>query len=77
MKKVLRYIIHNRKKIIKAFVMVGIAGVLFAVAHKIGTAERGYKAIGGEIFIPLIVLLAKPIGRLIKESVEVVKKCVF
>lgn len=74
MKKVLRYIVHNRKNIIKNLAIVGIAVGAFLIAHKLGTAERGYNAIGGEIFVPLLVIFAKDIWETITEPFKVVCK---
>ena len=70
MKKFLRRIIHNRKKIFKTLVIVGLAVVSFVVAHKLGNAERGYNAIGGEIFVPLLVIFGVKIREFIKLPLE-------
>lgn len=70
MKKVLRYIIHNRKKIVKTLAILGVAIIAYVIAHKAGTAERGYEAIGGEIFIPFVILFAEDIWGMIKKPFE-------
>lgn len=74
MKKILRFAIHNRKKIIKG-VLLGVAAlVAFDIAHQIGTIERGYEAIGGEIFIPFLIVFAPAIWNEIKESFSEVEE---
>ncbi len=72
MKKVLNFIIHNRKTIIKTLAVGTVAVVLYAIAHKVGTMQRGYEAIGGEIFIPFLVIFAKDIWEMIKEPFKAV-----
>ena len=74
MKKVLRFIIHNRKAIIKGVLTVVISIVAYQVAHKLGTAERGYEAVGGEIFIPFLVIFAKDIFKMFAEPFKAVKE---
>lgn len=69
-----RFFIHNRKQIVKAIVKLVIAVIAYELAHKAGTAMRGYEAIGGEIFVPLLVLFAEDIWGTIKEPFKVVKK---
>ena len=77
MKRFLRYIIHNRKKIIKALVIGAVAVGVFVLARKVGTAERGTDAIGGEIFIPLLIIFAEDIFGMIKEPFKAVKEGKF
>ena len=74
MKKVLRCIVHNRKTIIKAFVIGTVALVAYQLAHKAGTMERGYDAIGGEVFIPLLIIFAEDIWGMIKAPFKAVKE---
>lgn len=74
MKKVLRFIIRNRRAVIKWLAIVIVAVVAYQIAHKAGTAERGYEAVGGEIFIPLLVIFAKPILKTITEPFKVIKE---
>lgn len=68
--KVIKFLKANKKVILKwAFVFV-LSVVAFAGLHKLATAERGYNAIGGEIFmflIPLSVWVAPEIKKSIKE----------
>ena len=68
MKKVLRFIIHNRKNILKTLAIFGVAVGAYVLAHKAGTAERGYEAIGGEIFIPLLIIFAEDIWNILKAA---------
>lgn len=66
MKKAIRYVIHNRKIIIEKIALFALAVIAYELAHKAGTAERGYEAIGGEMFIPLLVIFAPQIWETIK-----------
>lgn len=61
------------KKIFKYIAICTVALVAYAIAHELATMERGYEAIGGEIFIPFIVLLAKPMWKMIKEPFKELK----
>lgn len=74
MKKILSFFIHNRKAIIKGVAIVGIAFASYVLAHKIGTIERGYEAIGGEIFFPLLVVFSGKILAMIKEPFKAVRE---
>lgn len=58
-------------KLLKATAILLTAAVAFEIAHKFGTLERGYEAIGGEIFIPFVIIFAKPILKLFKEPFEI------
>jgi hypothetical protein len=69
-----RFIVHNRKKIVKGLLIGALAVVSFAVAHKLGTMERGYDAIGGELLVPLLVIFGKDIFKMFTEPFEVVKE---
>ena len=68
--KVIKFLKENWKWILKwvfAFVLSAVAFILF---HKLATIERGYNAIGGEIFvflIPFFVWIAPEIKKSIKE----------
>lgn len=74
MKKLFRFIVYNRKKIIKG-IAIGVAAIIaYQLAHKSGTMERGYEAIGGEIFIPFLIIFAKDIWELIKAPFKAVKQ---
>ena len=66
MKRFLRFIIHNRKAIIKTLIIGTVAVGAYVLAHKLGTAERGYEAVGGELFIPFLILFAEDIWGMIK-----------
>lgn len=74
MKKVLRFVIHNRRSVVKWFALVTVAIVSYQIAHKLGTAERGYEAVGGEIFVPFLVFFAKDIFKMFTEPFKVVKE---
>ena len=68
--KVIKFLKANKKVILKwSFVFV-LSAVAFAGLHKLATIERGYNAIGGEIFmflIPFFVWIAPEIKKSIKE----------
>ena len=73
MKKVLRFIVHNRRTIIKSLVVGTVAVVLYEVAHNVATLDRGYEAIGGEVFVPLLIIFAEDIWGMIKEPFKSIK----
>lgn len=68
--KVIKFLKANKKVILKwSFVFV-LAVVAFVGFHKLATVERGYNAIGGELFafsLPLFVWVAPEIKKSIKE----------
>lgn len=68
--KVIKFLKANKKMILKwSFVFV-MSVVAFAGLHKLATVERGYNAIGGEMFmflIPFFVWIAPEIKKSIKE----------
>lgn len=68
--KVIKFLKANKKVILKwSFVFV-LSAVAFVGLHKLATAERGYSAIGGEMFmflIPFFVWIAPEIKKSIKE----------
>ena len=67
MKKFLRLVVHNHKKIEKVLLIAAVAYIAYDLAHTYGTMQRGYEAIGGEIFIPFLIIFAKKIwGKIIK-----------
>lgn len=43
--KMKKFFIHNRKTIIKGIAILTVAVVAYELAHKLGTAERGYSAL--------------------------------
>ena len=70
MKKILK---RNGQANLKTALILAVAIVAFIIAHKAGTAERGYKAIGGEIIVPFLIIFAKDIWEMIKAPFKVVK----
>lgn len=44
------------KKFIKELAIGALIAGVFIVLHEVGTAERGYEAIGGEIAVALFIL---------------------
>lgn len=75
--KVIKVLKANKKMILKwSFVFV-LSVVAFAGLHKLATAERGYNAIGGEMFmflIPFFVWIAPEIKKSIKEIKDVLSR---
>lgn len=68
--KVIKVLKANKKMILKWFFVVVLSAVAFAGLHKLATIERGYNAIGGELFmflIPFFVWVAPEIKKSIKE----------
>ena len=57
---------RHEKTIIKAALITAAAIIAYELAHDFGTAERGYNAIGGEIFVPFLIVFAKDILEMIK-----------
>ncbi len=64
---------NNAKTIMQAVLVLAVAIFAYILAHKAGTAERGYEAVGGEIFIPLLIIFAKPLWEIIKAPFKAVK----
>lgn len=64
--KIKRFLKRHYKTIIKYALILAVAVFAFMLAHKVATAERGYNAIGGEIFIPLLIIFAEDIWETIK-----------
>jgi hypothetical protein len=58
------------KKFIKWFLVFILSAIIFFIIHELATLERGYKAMGGELFmlmIPFFVWLSPEIKKSIKE----------
>ena len=68
--KVIKALKANKKMILKWFFVVVLSAGAFVGLHKLATAERGYNAIGGEMFMflmPFFVWVAPEIKKSIKE----------
>ena len=68
--KVIKFLKENWKWILKWVFVFVLSAVAFAGLHKLATIERGYNAIGGEMFmflIPFFVWVAPEIKKSIKE----------
>lgn len=68
--KVIKFLKANRRMILKWSFVIALSVGAFIVLHKLATVQRGYNALGGEIFIfliPLFVWLAPEIKKSIKE----------
>ena len=61
------------KSVFKWIVTLAVAITAFILAHKAGTAERGYEAIGGEIFLFFLIVFAEDIWKIIKAPFKAVK----
>lgn len=59
---------------IKTVLILAVAIIAYILAHKAATVERGYEAIGGEIFVPFLVIFAKGIWEMIIEPFKAVKE---
>lgn len=73
MKRFLNYLKRNKKEIIKYTLIFAVAIVTYILAHKYATEQRGYEAIGGEIFVPLLIIFAEDILEIIKAPFKAVK----
>ena len=68
--KFIKFLKENKKWILKWFFVILLSVVAFLGLHKLATVERGYNAIGGEMFmflIPFFVWIAPEIKKTIKE----------
>ena len=68
--KVIKFLKENWKWILKWVFVFVLSAVAFILLHKLATVERGYNAIGGEMFmflIPFFVWVAPEIKKSIKE----------
>lgn len=68
--KVIKFLRANKKVILKWFFVFVLSTVAFVGLNKLATVERGYNAIGGEMFmflIPFFVWVAPEIKKSIKE----------
>ena len=75
--KVIKFLKANKKVILKWFFVVVLSVGAFGGLHKLATVERGYNAIGGEMFmflIPFFVWIAKEIKKSIKEIKDVLSR---
>ena len=52
--------------ILKALGMTAFVVMAYIVAHNYATGERGYEAVGGEIFVPLLIIFAEDIWEILK-----------
>ena len=68
--KVIKFLKANKKVILKSSFVFVLSAVAFVGLNKLATVERGYNAIGGEMFmflIPFFVWIAPEIKKSIKE----------
>ena len=68
--KVIKFLKENWKWILKWVFVFVLSAVAFILLHKLATVERGYNAIGGEMFmflIPFFVWVAPEIKKSIKD----------
>ena len=70
MKKFLKFLKENYKPILKGLFLACALIFGYTLLHNIATAQRGYNAIGGEIFVFFIPYLWWAI-RSLKETKEV------
>ena len=75
--KVIKFLKENWKWILKWVFVFVLSAVAFILLHKLATIERGYNAIGGEMFmflIPFFVWIAPEIKKSIKEIKDVLSR---
>lgn len=75
--KVIKFLKENWKLILKWVFAFALSAVAFVLLHKLATIERGYSAIGGEMFmflIPFFVWIAPEIKKSIKEIKDVLSR---
>ena len=75
--KVIKFLKENWKWILKWVFVFVLSAVAFILLHKLATVERGYNAIGGEMFmflIPFFVWVAPEIKKSIKEIKDVLSR---
>jgi drug/metabolite transporter superfamily protein YnfA len=75
--KFIKFLKENKKWILKWFFVIVLSVVAFLGLHKSATVERGYNAIGGEMFmflIPFFVWIAPEIKKSIKEIKDVLSR---
>ena len=75
--KLIKFLKENKKWILKWFFVIILTVAAFISLHKLATIERGYDAIGGEIFmflIPFFVWIAPEIKKSIKEIKDVLSR---
>lgn len=68
--KVKNFLKENKKVILKWFFVFVLSAVAFVGLHKLATVDRGYEAIGGEMFmflIPIFVWIYPEIKKSIKD----------
>lgn len=68
--KFIKFLKENKKWILKWFFVIMLSVVAFIGFHKLATLERGYDAVGGEMFmflIPFFVWVTPEIKKSIKE----------
>ena len=64
--KIKRFMKKHYKAIRKYSLILAVAIIGYEIAHKLGVIERGYEAVGGEIFIPFLIIFAEDILKIIK-----------
>ena len=74
MKKVVKFVKRYCVYIGIAIAIIAALIACFSILHNIATAERGYNAIGGEIFIFAVPYIIYAIHRNTKDTKEIIKK---
>ena len=74
MKRAIKFIKRHYEKITLAVIIIVAAYIGFDIMHEMATAERGYNAIGGEVFGLLIPFMCYVALKNTKETKEALKK---
>lgn len=62
------------RSVFEIVITVILAAAIFLLAHNAGAAQRGNNLIGGEIFLPFLVLFGREIWAGIKAPFQIIKE---
>ena len=71
--KALKIVKKHYKSVLLIVAVVGILYFCFSLIHDIATAQRGYEAVGGEIFIFLLPYLVYVAVQNFKDAADIKK----
>ena len=67
-------VLKKHKKWVLRILVAAATFALVAVLHEVGTAERGFEAVGGEVMVFLLPFIIHGLVQSAKETVEELKK---